>query len=265
MPGAAAAGVHSATRRPARDAGRSPRKAAACGRVARAPERGADSVAAQPLPLPPDAGFDPGRRERRIERAISLELEMPVDEMARVADGVTTVTNRHGGFVFSSSVSTGEDGSGGDFELRIPAERLRPALRDLSELAAVRSQSQSGQDVTRDFVTAKDRLQAARAERRSLLRRLENAATDSEAEAIRARLDLVAGEINGLRGQLRDLRLRTDYAVVSVSLVADEGGGATRAAGPSAPSTTRSATLATCSWASQECSCASSRWRSRSG
>jgi len=176
------------------------------------------------LPVPPGGGFEPGRRERRIERSISLELEAPVDDMARVADGVTAVTNRHGGFVLSSSISTGEDGSGGDFELRIPAERLRAALRDLSELATVRSQSQSGRDVTRDFVTAQDRLQAARAERRSLLRRLEDADTDAEAEALRARLDLVAGEINGLRGQLRDLRLRTDYAVVMVSLVAAEGG-----------------------------------------
>ena len=61
-------------------------------------------------------------------------------------------------------------------------------------------QSQEGRDVTREHVTAKDRLQAARAERRSLLRRLEEAATDEEAEAIRRRLDLVAGEINGLRG-----------------------------------------------------------------
>ena len=173
---------------------------------------------------PPGGGFEPGQRERRIERAVSLELETPVDEMARVADGVTTVTSRYGGFVLSSSVSTGRDGAGGDFELRIPSERLRPALRDLSELATVRSQSQSGRDVTRDVVTARDRLQAARAERRSLLRRLEDADTDEEAEAIRARLDLVAGEINGLRGQLRDLRLRTDYAVVTVSLLADDDG-----------------------------------------
>ena len=39
----------------------------------------------------------------------------------------------------------------------------------------------------------------------------------------------MAGEINGLRGQLRGLRLRTDYAVVTVSLLpkdGDEGGGA---------------------------------------
>ncbi len=189
----------------------------------------ADLGAGAGLALPPSQrGFVPGRSDRKIERSIGLELEMPVDEMARVAEQVTTVTNRHGGFVLSSSVSTGEDSAGGDFELRIPATRLRPALRDLAALADVRTQSQSGRDVTREHVTAKDRLQAARAERRSLLRRLEIAATDEEAEALRRQLDLVAGEINGLRGQLRSLRLRTDYAVVSVSLFpedGDEGGG----------------------------------------
>jgi hypothetical protein len=179
--------------------------------------------------LPPDDGFAPGQRNRKIERSIGLELEMPLDQMARVAEQVTTVTNRHGGFVLSSSVSTGEDSAGGDFELRIPSARLRPALRDLAALADVRTQTQSGRDVTREHVTAKDRLQAARAERRSLLRRLELATTDEEAEAIRRRLDIVAGEINGLRSQLRSLRLRTDYAVVTVSLLprdGDEGGGA---------------------------------------
>ena len=112
----------------------------------------APALESSDLAAPPGGGFEPGQRERRIERAISLELETPVDEMARVADGVTTVTNRYGGFVLSSSVSTGRDGAGGDFELRIPSDRLRPALRDLSELATVRSQNQSGRDVTRDVV-----------------------------------------------------------------------------------------------------------------
>ena len=192
----------------------------------RAADKAAGSTPA--VVLPPDGGFAPGQRNRKIERSIGLELEMPVDEMARVAEQVTTVTNRHGGFVLSSSVSTGEESAGGDFELRIPSARLRPALRDLAALADVRTQTQTGRDVTREHVTAKDRLQAARAERRSLLRRLELATTDEEAEAIRRRLDIVAGEINGLRSQLRGLRLRTDYAVVTVSLLpkdGDSGGG----------------------------------------
>jgi hypothetical protein len=179
--------------------------------------------------LPPTVRrFAPGRSDRKIERAVSLELEAPVDQIARVADHVTTVTNRHGGFVLSSSVSTG-DGAGGDFNLRIPATELRPALRDLSEIADVRSQSQTGRDVTPEHVTARQRLRAARTERKSLLRRLEAATTDTEAEAIRRRLDIVAGEINGLRGRLHNLRLRTDYAVVTVELLAkdaDSGGAA---------------------------------------
>ncbi len=178
-----------------------------------------------------DQGFAPGNRDRAIERTISLELETPADELARVADEITAVTGRFGGFVLSSSLSTGDEGSGGDFELRVPTQRLQPALRELSSLGTVRSQSQTGRDVTREQVTAQDRLQAARAQRAGLLTRLEQAATDEEAEALRRQLDLVAGEINGLRGQLRDLRLRTDYAVVNVSLEpagdgGDDNGGA---------------------------------------
>ena len=87
----------------------------------------------------------------------------------------------------------------------------------------MRTQSQTGRDVTREHVTARDRLRAAHAERRSLLRRLGLATTHEEAEALRRRLDLVAGEINGLRAQLRDLRLRTDYSVVTVTLLAKDG------------------------------------------
>jgi len=195
----------------------------ALARAGAQPELESGGGSAGRLVLPPDDGFAPGQRNRKIERSIGLELEMPVDEMAQVAEQVTTVTNRHGGFVLSSSVSTGEDGAGGDFQLRIPATELRPALRDLAALADVRTQTQTGRDVTRQHVTAKDRLQAARAERRSLLRRLELATTDEEAEAIRRRLDIVAGEINGLRSQLRSLRLRTDYAVVTVTLLRKDG------------------------------------------
>ena len=184
---------------------------------------GATSI---PSPMPPSEDFDAKSRERRIERSASLTLSAPEDELDRVADGITTVTDRYRGFVLRSSLSTGEDGDGtGDFQLRIPAKDLQPALRDLAKLGEVRSRSQSGQDVTREFVSAQDRLQAARAERRSLLRRLEAAKTDTEAEAIRRRLDLNAAEVRSLRGQVRELRTRTNYATVSVTLRQDGDGG----------------------------------------
>ncbi len=180
------------------------------------------------LPLAQPPGFAPGLRQRRVERSISMTLEAPDEEIPALAQQVTQVTNRNGGFVLNSTLDSDDDGANGYFELRLPAGRLRPALADLAGLATVRSQSQSGRDVTRRHVTVRDRLDSARAERRSLLRRLEMAETDEEAEAIRRRLDIVAGEINGLRALLRDLRLRTDYAVVNVELAgtdSESGGG----------------------------------------
>jgi len=174
-----------------------------------------------------DGGFAPGEQDRRIERSASLTLAAPDDRLEDVANDIIAVTDRYDGFVLRSSVSSGQEGaSAGDFELRIPASRLQPALGDLSKLGDVRARTQAGEDITREFVSAADRLQGARAERRSLLTRLESAATDTEAESIRRRLDLVAAEINGLRGQVRDLRLRSDYATVAVTLEreGDEGG-----------------------------------------
>jgi Domain of unknown function (DUF4349) len=93
-------------------------------------EDGGGSSRATPA-QPSGGGFVPGQSNRKIERSVGLELEAPVDELARVAEQVTSVTNRHGGFVLSSSLSTGDEGAGGDFELRIPSKGLRPALRDL--------------------------------------------------------------------------------------------------------------------------------------
>ncbi len=171
--------------------------------------------------------FSPGRANRRIERSASLELGAPADEMERLADQVNSVTARYGGFVLSSSVSSGKtDGSGGDFDLRIPATRLRPALRDLAALGSLHSQTQSGRDVTRPYVTVASRQEAARAERTGLLRRLAAAGTDQEAEAIRVRLDAVDRRIARLHSQLRGLRLSTEYATVLVTLAADDGSGA---------------------------------------
>jgi hypothetical protein len=176
-------------------------------------------------PAPRRGGFAPGTRERRIQRSASLTLAAPADKLDRVAADVTKITERHRGFVLNSSLTTGDEGAttGGDFELKIPAARLQPALADLADLGQVRARTQSGEDVTARFVTAGDRLEAARAERRNLLRRLEQATTDLEAESLRLQLDGNAGEINRLRGRIRNLRISTDYATVGVVLEARDG------------------------------------------
>jgi len=197
-----------------------------------------DGAAAQMAPGDSSGGgrgrVAPGEPQRRIERAAELTLAAPEARLDRVADQIVGVTDRHRGFVLRSSVSTGDESDpGGTFDLRIPAVSLQQAIRDLSKLGNVRSRRQAGQDITPVYVSARDRLTTAKAERRSLLRRLAGADSDAEAEAIRRRLDAVNLRIERLRRELGALRERTDYAAVSVELEAsgDSGGASTGGTG----------------------------------
>lgn len=174
---------------------------------------------------PPTA---PGESRRRVARSASLTLAAPDERLDAVADGVTRTVERRGGFVLDSSLSLGEDAStaGGSFDLRVPARRLRATIGELAALGSVRARSQDGDDVTARFVSVEDRLLAARAERRGLLRRLERGGSPDRIRAVREQLELVLAEVRSLRSQLRRLRERTTYAKLSVTLRSDEDAGA---------------------------------------
>jgi hypothetical protein len=190
------------------------------------PALSAPTVPSAPTAIAPRA---PGRK---VERAASLTLAPPSDEVEKVADDVIRVTDRYQGFVLRSTVSGGESGSaGGSLDLRIPADRLQPAIRDLSALAHVRERTQNAEDVTGAYVSRRHRLDEALAERRALLRRLARALTTNETASIRARLRLANREIAAARRSLHALRERVSYARVTVAIAPDYsesgGGGST--------------------------------------
>jgi Domain of unknown function (DUF4349) len=177
-------------------------------------------------PIPPvDGDTRPGRRNRKVEQTAQLTLAADTGEFDQVADSIFAIADRRNGFVRNSSFTQSDEGpSGGIFELLVPSNRLQSTLNELSRVATVRSRSESGNDVTGRFVNAQDRLRIAHAERKNLLLRLESAPTEQAAAAIRQRLEIVSGEINGLRSQLRGLRERTSYATVTVELIDEDAG-----------------------------------------
>jgi hypothetical protein len=168
-------------------------------------------------------GVRPDVRNRQQDRDAALVLATPRKEVEDAADGVIQVTDRYQGFVLRSNVSGGDRGrAGATLELRIPSDRLQPALRDLSELAHVRSRTQTTQDITARFVSARSRLNEAVAERRALLRQLGRAITANETASIRTRLRLANRRIAAARADLRSLRNRVNFSTVSVAIEADE-------------------------------------------
>jgi hypothetical protein len=186
------------------------------------------SGVAIPTPVPPAPGGFVGGGNRKVEQSAALVLAAPKDKLSDVGDQVIAVTDRYRGIVMQSSVTSADQGSSGSFDLRIPVRNLRSALRDLSALADVQSRTENADDVTASFVSARTRLQELNAERRGLLRRLENAPTDRAASAIRARIRIVNAQIQSQNQALTDLRRRTTYAAVAVTLEpksGDSGGG----------------------------------------
>jgi len=166
--------------------------------------------------------------ERKVARAADLVLATEPERVSDVADAVNAVVNRYRGIVVSSSVQTGDPGRpglGSRFQLRLPARNLQPALADLSELAHVRSRTESTDDITGRFITAQERIEELRASRESLLDRLAAAGTADEAEAIRAELRTVNSRLSAARSDLAGARDRVRFVPVSVSIVAEEGAG----------------------------------------
>ena len=175
---------------------------------------------------PTRPGLVPGQEDRKVERAAEITLSTEPDGVPGVADEVVDVTDLYGGIVVSSQVgdSTGER-SIARFDLAIPAGKLSDALADLSELADVKSRSESTLDITETFVSARERLADARAELETLLTQLAEADTPRETRSIRARIDIVRGEIAQARSQLEDVGRRARFARVSVTVEGDGGSG----------------------------------------
>jgi uncharacterized protein DUF4349 len=160
------------------------------------------------------------RRARAEQRSASLTLAAPRREIDRVATQIGDVAANLGGFVQSSSVSSNE---GGSLDLRVPSDRLEPAIQRISRLGRVRELQRRSVDITSNVVSARERLSDARAERKSLLEQLANAVTVNETESIRARLEIVSREIASARRSLRRVNNQANFADVSVQLVPRSG------------------------------------------
>lgn len=175
-------------------------------------------IAGEPPPASPAAAGG-----RRVERSARITLTTPEDELQNAADGIGNVAESHHGFVLSSQFGTGDEGSrGGSFVLRVPARELQATLAGLSELGHVSARSESAQDMTAPYRDVQDKLGELLLERRALRLKLRRA-EGVKADAIRTRIAAVNAQIDDLSGRMHDLRSRTVFSTVDVTLRQSEG------------------------------------------
>jgi hypothetical protein len=192
---------------------------AAAGRSAPPGAANLEGFSSEARPLARDLrerALAPGRR--MVERDAAIDLTTPADDFAETTEGVLRVADDSGTIVQRSSVSE-RDGRGyAAYELRVPVRRLDAVLAELSRLADVKSRRMSGNDVTAPYVSARDRLDDARAERRALLRALARADTPNETASLRARLRLARWRVAQAERDAALISRRAQRARVAVTV-----------------------------------------------
>ncbi len=163
---------------------------------------------------------------RQVERTSSVTLGVPPAKLQDASRQVFDITTRiYHGYVLSSSVASGDGAAGGgSFQLKIPSANVSEAEGRLAQLGHVRSQTDTTQDISSAFVSAGRRLADANAERRGLLRALGRATTANQTASVRARLQIVEGQIAGAERDIRSLRRRADLTSVSLTIVPESHG-----------------------------------------
>lgn len=162
--------------------------------------------------------LDKIRRNRKVERDAQLALKADAPEVPDIASKAADVTERYKGHVLSSQVSGSSTSAQATLDLAIPTKNLDAAISDLSDLAEVSTRSEGSNDITRPFVSARDKLAGYRAERDSLLKRLAAADTDEETQALKSSLKVLNQRIADAKASVSQLKNRASISRVSLTI-----------------------------------------------
>ena len=188
---------------------------AGAGRAAQSTSAPATAATAEPAPR-----GTASTSTRLQQLGASMTLAAIPNDVQETADRVARVTVSDGGFVQSSHVQVQQTGtSEANLVLRLPSTKLSAALASLGQLAPVRAESQSLQDITDTYDAAYRRLADATAERQALLSALSAATTQGQIDSLRERLSQARGAVTQARSALQAVSQRASTAEVEVAVV----------------------------------------------
>jgi len=178
-----------------------------------------DSLARQAVNAPQSA-------DRLVVRNADLTIVV-ADVPARVT-AIQNMANAMGGFVVSASVyqttaSNGESVPQAQITVRVPQEKLAMALDQIkADTVEVNNESQTGQDVTDQYVDLQSRLKAKLAAEEQLTQIMKDAKKTEDVLSVYAQLQQIQTDIEVLRGQIKYTEQSAALSAISVSVMAEE-------------------------------------------
>jgi len=155
--------------------------------------------------------------------ARTAQLSLTTTGFDRVRDRISEVLKRHQGYIGALNVSS-PAGAARTLEatLRVPADQLEAAITELKGLGRVESESQSGEEVTAQYVDLEARLTNARNTEQRLTDLLrQRTGKLSDVLAVEKSIDEVRGSIERMEAEKKGLGNRVNFANLIVRVTED--------------------------------------------
>jgi hypothetical protein len=153
---------------------------------------------------------------RRMIRSSSLE--MVVQHPADVAEKITALAERFGGYLETSD-GGGENAATGMLTIRVPAEHFEQALAGIRKLGVrVETEKVNEQDVTRQYVDQDATLRNLHAMEAQYLTILKQAGSVKDLLAVSEKLSEVRGQIERQQAEFNALSKQTETVAIAISL-----------------------------------------------
>ena len=153
----------------------------------------------------------------------TADLSLITKDFDHARSAIETILKRHHGYVGELSVG-GATGSGRTLTatLRVPADQLDTSLTDLKSLGRVESESQSGQDVTSQYVDLQARLGNARNTELRLTDLLrQRTGKLSDVLEVEQEVDRVRGEIEQMEAERKNMSNQVTFATLNATITED--------------------------------------------
>jgi hypothetical protein len=138
-------------------------------------------------------------------------IQVSVYSLEAAMASVESLPDRFGGWIHMRNQS--------QVVLRLPADRLKPAMAELATFGVVEARTLQAQDVTAEYVDLESRIKVLRETQTQLLALLGQAKTVEEALHVRRALDQVTMELEVALGRMRQLSDLIAYSTLTVTLV----------------------------------------------
>jgi len=151
------------------------------------------------------------------------QLSLITKEFDKARANLEAILKRHRGYVGELKTG-GSTGSGRTLTatLRVPADQLDATLTEVKTLGRVESESQSGQDVTSQYVDLQARLSNARNTEQRLTDLLRNRTGKlSDVLEVEQEVDRVRGKIEQMEAERKNMANQVSYATLNATISED--------------------------------------------